>query len=300
MSLPEARQFVNTRVESVAAIVNCMNALFDGLCGDLADETADLVGHLERLHPDDWDIMTASEPWTIKDQVSHLAWNDEAVIRAISDPEQFRRTRASSPAAIQAMVDQVITDNHDRDPADLLKWFQTARRDLLSTVSAVDPGSRMPWYGPDMSVTSKITARFMETWAHGFDIVGALSNAKRSYEGRIGETDRVRHVVFLGLQALPNAYSAQRKDAPIKPVRLEVVSPSGAIWNFGKPQADNVVAGSAYELALLVTQRCHRADTSLIATGPVADEWLSIAQAFAGPPGSGRHIGQTATTEPQK
>ena len=29
----------------------------------------------------------------------------------------------------------------------------------------------------------------------------------------------------------------------------------------------------------------------LIATGPAADEWLDIAQAFAGPPGSGREAG---------
>lgn len=31
-----------------------------------------------------------------------------------------------------------------------------------------------------------------------------------------------------------------------------------------------------------------RADLALTATGPVADEWLDVAQAFAGPPGTGR------------
>jgi hypothetical protein len=40
-----------------------------------------------------------------------------------------------------------------------------------------------------------------------------------------------------------------------------------------------------------VTRRRHRADLGLIATGPAADEWLDIAQAFAGPPGSGREAG---------
>jgi hypothetical protein len=29
-------------------------------------------------------------------------------------------------------------------------------------------------------------------------------------------------------------------------------------------------------------------DTGLVAVGPVATEWLTIAQAFAGPPGVGR------------
>jgi hypothetical protein len=37
-----------------------------------------------------------------------------------------------------------------------------------------------------------------------------------------------------------------------------------------------------------VTQRGNRADLALSATGPVADEWLGVAQAFAGPPGPGR------------
>ena len=48
------------------------------------------------------------------------------------------------------------------------------------------------------------------------------------------------------------------------------------------------VRGSAYDFALLVTQRVHRADADLVATGPDADKWLDIAQAFAGPAGGGR------------
>lgn len=37
-----------------------------------------------------------------------------------------------------------------------------------------------------------------------------------------------------------------------------------------------------------MTQRVHRTDTDLTATGPDADRWLDIAQAFAGPAGPGR------------
>ncbi len=37
-----------------------------------------------------------------------------------------------------------------------------------------------------------------------------------------------------------------------------------------------------------MTQRRHRDDLSLVATGEVADAWLDVAQAFAGPPGTGR------------
>jgi hypothetical protein len=37
-----------------------------------------------------------------------------------------------------------------------------------------------------------------------------------------------------------------------------------------------------------VTQRRNRKELAIEATGPVAQEWVPIAQAFAGPPGGGR------------
>jgi hypothetical protein len=43
-----------------------------------------------------------------------------------------------------------------------------------------------------------------------------------------------------------------------------------------------------------VTQRRHLDDLDIELRGPVANEWLSIAQAFAGPPGPGRRPGQFA------
>jgi uncharacterized protein (TIGR03084 family) len=71
-------------------------------------------------------------------------------------------------------------------------------------------------------------------------------------------------------------------------VRLELVGPNGDAWEFGPEGAANVVRGPALDFCLVATQRRHRDDTALVAVGPVADDWLSIAQAFAGPPGPGR------------
>ena len=50
----------------------------------------------------------------------------------------------------------------------------------------------------------------------------------------------------------------------------------------------DVLTGSAGHFCRLVTQRLHRADTDLVATGADVDRWLDIAQAFAGQPGEGR------------
>ena len=47
------------------------------------------------------------------------------------------------------------------------------------------------------------------------------------------------------------------------------------------------MTGSAYDFCRLVTQRIHRDDTDLVAVGEDAEQWLSIAQAFAGPSGRG-------------
>ena len=52
--------------------------------------------------------------------------------------------------------------------------------------------------------------------------------------------------------------------------------------------AANLVAGPALDFCLAVTQRRHRSDLGLVVVGPVANEWLDVAQAFAGPPGVGR------------
>jgi hypothetical protein len=48
------------------------------------------------------------------------------------------------------------------------------------------------------------------------------------------------------------------------------------------------VRGSAVEFCLVVTQRRNVADTDLVVDGSDAKEWMSLAQAFAGPPGPGR------------
>lgn len=60
-------------------------------------------------------------------------------------------------------------------------------------------------------------------------------------------------------------------------------------WEWDDPDSPQRVEGTALDLCLLAVQRCHRSDTGLVAIGHDAGCWLDIAQAFAGPPGPGRH-----------
>ena len=75
---------------------------------------------------------------------------------------------------------------------------------------------------------------------------------------------------------------------PDRPVRVELTGPDGEPWTWGPDESDDVVRGTALDFCLLVTQRRHRDDLALEVTGPAAEEWIGIAQAFAGPPGPGR------------
>jgi uncharacterized protein (TIGR03084 family) len=145
--------------------------------------------------------------------------------------------------------------------------------------AGLDGAKRVPWYGPPMSVTSSLTARLMETWAHGQDVADALGV-------ELEPTSRLRHVAHIGVRTM--GFSSTRT-ASLGAVRVELTAPdSDDVWTWGDAEAANRVTGPALDFCLVVTQRRHRDDTALETTGAVADEWLSIAQAYAGEPGPGR------------
>jgi uncharacterized protein (TIGR03084 family) len=138
-----------------------------------------------------------------------------------------------------------------------------------------------------MSLASKVTARIMETWAHGQDVVDALGATRTP-------TDRLRHVARIGVLAMPNSFATHGRPVPTDRIRVALTAPSGAVWSWGDDDAADSVSGDALDFCLVVTQRRHVADTALEVTGPTATAWIGIAQAFAGPPGAGRRAGQFA------
>ena len=68
-----------------------MPADLSALTADLVAETAWLDEILGALPPAQWQLRTPAPGWTIADQVSHLAYFDEATLLSIRDPELFRR-----------------------------------------------------------------------------------------------------------------------------------------------------------------------------------------------------------------
>jgi uncharacterized protein (TIGR03084 family) len=261
-----------------------MPADLAALIEDLAAETADLRALLDPLDADGWLRPTPAPGWTIADQVSHLAYFDQAAVQSATDPEAFAAEQARLIGGGES-ADTIAVRYRQLSAAELARWFGHARGELLAVFAQLDPAARVPWFGPPMSVASAVTARLMETWAHGQDIADALGVCRQP-------TPRLRHVAHIGVGARQFSYVAHQLPVPAEPVRVELAAPTGELWTWGPAEAADRVTGPALDFCLLVTQRRHRADTAVIAVGPRAAEWLTIAQAFAGPPGPGRAPGQ--------
>lgn len=262
----------------------------DDICSDLRAEHEALDELVCGLDDAEWDTPTPAEGWTVRDTISHLHYFDDCALRAVVDPDGFREwVKADAFKEIRP------ADGSEGDTAfgrsvnavTLLERWRSGRGSMLKSFSELDPKQRIPWFGPDMSAVSFATARLMETWAHGQDVADALGKQREP-------SDRLKHIVHIGVTAIPWSYTVRKKDVPTEPIHVAVTSPSGEEWTWGPADAPNTVRGTALDLALVVTQRRHVADTSLEASGAVAEEWLAIAQAFAGPPGAGRAPGQFA------
>jgi uncharacterized protein (TIGR03084 family) len=254
---------------------------FGALHDDLLAVTAEVRAMVAPLDDGGWRTPTPAPGWTITDQVSHLAHFDDMTVLAVTDPDRFRIEREPLLADIDGLTENVAAAHRgDRGEA-LLAWWDRARAGLVATTRSLDPRQRVPWYGPDMSVASAVTARVMETWAHGQDIADALG-----VERLAGPA--VRHVADLGVRTFGNSFAAHGLPVPDVACRVELRAPDGGQWKWGPDDATDVVQGSAEAFCLVVTQRRHRSDVDLITTGPVAARWMEVAQAYAGPPGAKR------------
>ena len=260
----------------------------DELLRDLAAEHADLEGLLMDRDEAEWDRPTPAPGWSVKDQVSHLAFFDEQAALAVADPDAFQASLVDIATDIQGFMDRGLLYGRKLDPIGMLDWWRTARRDMLDAFAKLEPGTRVPWFGPPMSPASFISARLMETWAHGQDVADALDVDRVP-------TVRLEHVAFIGVRARPFSYVTNNMAQPPEPVYVELTGPSGETWAFGE-RAHDSVTGPAEDFCLVVTQRRHLDDTALVVSGPAATEWMSIAQCFAGPPGEGRKAGQFRKT----
>jgi uncharacterized protein (TIGR03084 family) len=253
------------------------------ICDDLEAEHEALDAIVGSIDETDWHRLTPAAGWTVSDGIGHLTYFDGTALIALTDPEAF----SASVAVLLEGVgrgDLTLAETRVMTGAELLARWRAGRGALLAELRRTDPKTRVPWYGPAMSAVSFATARLMETWAHGQDIVDALGASRPA-------TDRLRHVAHIGVRARPFSYVTNGREVPEGDVRVELRAPSGETWEWNESATD-CVSGDALDFCLVVTQRRHVSDTGLNVEGALAQDWIAIAQAFAGPPGTGRRPGQ--------
>jgi uncharacterized protein (TIGR03084 family) len=249
---------------------------------DLVAEQQSLDDIVSPLDAPQWKLATPSPGWTVADQIGHLAYFDANAALAIVDPDSFQDAMAMllSGGDNRSGDDITLGPFRSMSPDELLAAWRSNRVALAAAGATLANDSRIAWYGPSMGAKSFLTARLMEAWAHGQDIVDAIGATRQP-------TDRLRHIAQLGFITRGWTYINRGLDMPSTPVSVALTSPSGDTWSFGPADATESVTGPALHFCLVTTQRRHVDDTDLVVTGTSARDWMEKAQLFAGPPSDG-------------
>jgi uncharacterized protein (TIGR03084 family) len=246
---------------------------------DFLDESDALCAQLTPLSEADFDTQTLFKGWTINNIIRHLhVWNiavdlslrDEVAFAAFVT-EMMAGVRGGKLPEFEASYLGGLS-GHALGNA----WMERAKA-TAAAFAATDPKLRLKWVGPDMSALSSITARLMETWAHGQAVYDALGVERQ-------DTERIGNIVRLGVNTWGFTWKNRRLEPPGEMPRVRLSAPSGAVWEYGEPSESGMISGSATEFCQVVTQCRNIADTALEVTGEVAHQWMDIAQCFAGPP----------------
>lgn len=222
---------------------------------------------------------TLFKGWTANRILGHLhVWNIGADL-SLSNPDAFATFRTDAIAHISKGDLAGFEAKHLAGLSGHAlrhEWmFYTVG--MCDRFAQADPKARVPWVGPDMSVRSSISARLMETWAHAqalYDLFGVARQDK----------DYIRNIAILGVNTFGWTYRNRKMDVPAAMPYLRLTAPSGAVWEWGDPGGTERIEGRATDFCRVVTQTRNIADTALAVTGPVATEWMAMAQCFAGPP----------------
>ncbi|MBV8950257.1 MAG: maleylpyruvate isomerase family mycothiol-dependent enzyme [Actinobacteria bacterium] len=246
---------------------------YASLLDDLQAEQEQLASDVDGIGRDDWLRPTPARGWDVRDSIAHLADTDEVACDTCTDGPRALNVVRHRYASSEDFTLAGVLRGRRRPGRDVLEWWRESSAREREVLDTIEPATRIPW-GLGMSASAFATARLMETWAHGLDVRTALGRPAR-------DTNRLRHVAWISLRALPYAFTVAGRPVPEAPIRAEVTLPDGSAWTFGPPDAPARITGPAAQLCRLFVQRIRRADsTELRAEGDAADAALDVARAF--------------------
>lgn len=247
---------------------------------DFKEESLALHALVEPLAETDFSRETQFKSWTIDDVIAHLHLFNHAVTLSLEDEKGFAafyedlKPYMGVPNGLRDFGRDWVQDLSGQT---LLRAWIDAVGPMAEAFGGADPKRRLKWVGPGMSVLSSISARLMETWAHGqavYDLLGV---------DRI-EHDRIKNIAFMGVNTFGWTFRNRGLPVPETPPHVRLVAPSGAVWTWHEERSESRIEGSAAEFCQVVTQVRNVADTGLVATGRTAQDWMAFAQCFAGAP----------------
>lgn len=247
---------------------------------DFRQESRVLASAIETLSPADFTRATQFKRWTIDDILGHLHLFNAAAEHTLQSDAAFQAFFAPLAQALQRGKTLLEVQGpwlKGLTGPDLFDAWAAGAERLADAYSQADPKQRVKWAGPDMSALSSITARQMETWAHGQAIFDLLGRDRP-------EADRIRNIAHLGVNTFGWTFVNRKEAVPEPAPHVVLKGPSGAVWRWNPVQPDNRVEGSAVAFAQVVTQVRCVADTDLEIHGDVAKRWMAQAQCFAGQP----------------
>jgi uncharacterized protein (TIGR03084 family) len=251
----------------------------------LTAECDDLDHLVAGLGDQQWTLPTPATGWTITHQVAHLTATFRMAALSASNPDAFQAVMFRPDQDFTANVANALAEYLSYPPHALFARWQAERTAAVRTLASRPGDQLVPWLVKPLPPAILAMAGMTEAFAHGQDIADALGI-------RRARTDRIRFLVAFAVRTWDFGYLARKEPRPNVDFGFDLTAPSGAQWQFGRPDASQRISGPAEDFCLLVTRRRHRDDLAVTAAGPEAEHWLDIAQAYLGPAGEGREPGR--------
>jgi uncharacterized protein (TIGR03084 family) len=237
---------------------------------DLEAEQDRLEAILAGLDDAAWRRDSDAPGWSVTDVVIHLAQTEAAVVLTVGGdirPGMWDRGDLALDDAVAMAVEL------DRaEPAVVFDRWRAARRASVAALRSADPNHRVQWAAAPLRPPVLAVTRLAEHWAHSLDITGPLG---LPYE----DTERLRHIAWLGHRTLPYAFSLQGAES--HDVHCALTAPDGSTWTYGPPDADSRIEGPAGDFCRVGAQRLAPEDSALVATGPHAMAALKVLRNYA-------------------